>query len=104
MRSYNYLSRETVKKYLPDMIARSVSVVARKKGFTKMYLSGQDPRLVMATKNQSWHDKRHNFLKRHLAAGHKLYKKNGELSRYHLSLIAWSYSPSRKIRRENQRK
>lgn len=98
MRSFDYLSRAKVKKYLPQMIERGVSKVARKNGFTRIYLSGENPRLLMATRNQSWHDKRHNFLKRQLASGNRLYDFDGKPSRFHLALIAWAYSPSPKIR------
>jgi hypothetical protein len=97
MRSYSYLKRSTVRKYLPLMKMFNVSPTARKTGFTKMYLEGKDPKKIKASKNQTWHEKRHNFLKRHLAQGHPLFK-NGELTRYHLSLIAWGYSPNQRIR------
>lgn len=102
MRSFDYLSRAKVRKYLPDMKKRGVSKVARARGFTKIYLSGENPRLLMATPNQTWHLKRHNFLKRQLASNNRLYDANGEPSRFHLALIAWAYSPSPKIR--NKRK
>ena len=99
MKGYSYLSRAKVKKYLPEMKARGVSKVARSRGFTKIYLAGENPRLLMATKNMSWHQKRQNFLKRHLARDHALFDRYGEPTRHHLALIAWAYSPSPKIRR-----
>ena len=99
MRSYDYLSRTDILRFYPQMEARGVSKVARRNGFTKIYLDGENPRLLMATRNQSWHEKRHNFLKRQLASGNKLYDSNGQPSRFHLALIAWAYSPSPKIRK-----
>lgn len=99
MRRFDYLSRAKVKKFLPEMKKRGVSKVARKNGFTKIYLSGENPKLIMATKNQSWDEKRHNFLKRQLASNNRLFDANGNPSRFHLALIAWAYSPSQKIRK-----
>ena len=99
MRSYDYLSRNDVGRFMPQIEARGVSKVARRSGFTKIYLSGENPRLVMASQNLTWHEKRHNFLKRHLARDHALFDRYGEPTRHHLALIAWAYSPSRKVRR-----
>jgi len=99
MRRFDYLSRAKVRKFVPEMKRRGVSKVARKDGFTKIYLSGENPKLLMATKNQSWDEKRHNFLKRKLASNNRLYDAAGNLTRHHLSLIAWAYSPSQKIRK-----
>jgi hypothetical protein len=99
MRGYSYLSRAKVRKYLPLMKKKGVSKVSRRNGFTKIYLSGENPKLLMATKNQSWDQKRHNFLKRHLARGNDLFDRYGEPTRHHLALIAWAYSPSPKVRK-----
>ena len=93
------MSRRAVRKYLPLMDMFNVSPTSRNSGFTQMYLSGQNPKTTQATKNQTWHQKRHNFLKRHLAQKHSLYQ-NGELTRYHLALIAWAYSPNSELRNE----
>ena len=99
MRSFDYLSRDTVKFFLPFMIEKNVSETARKKGFTKIYLENKNPFETMATKRITWHQKRHAYLKRRLAQPYKLFDKNGMPTRYHLSLISWGYSPSKKIRR-----
>ena len=99
MRRFDYLSRRKVRSYLDQMDRRGVSKIARKEGFTKIYLSGENPKLIMATKNQSWDEKRHNFLKRKLASNNRLFDAAGNITRHHLSLIAWAYSPSPKIRR-----
>ena len=102
MRRFDYLSRAKVRKYIPEMQERNVSQVARTKGFTKIYLSGENPKLIMATKNQSWDQKRHNFIKRKLASNNRLFDDLGNLTRHHLSLIAWAYSPSQKIRKNKK--
>jgi len=99
MRRFDYLPRSTVKKFLPEMKKRGVSKVARTRGFTKIYLARENPKLIMATKNQSWDEKRHNFLKRQLASNNRLFDANGDPTRFHLALIAWAYSPSQKIRK-----
>ncbi len=98
MKSYDYLKPETVQYYLQDMKRRGVSKVARSVGFTRYYLAGINPRTKKATKNQTWHVKRHNYLKRRLAQPHRLFDSRGVPSRYHLSLISWGYSPSKSIR------
>lgn len=98
MRSYNYMTRSQVREYLPLITQKNVSKVSRNRGFTKIYLEGLDPKKTMASKNQTWHQKRHNFLKRQLASDNDLYTSDKQLSRYHLALIAWAYSPISKIR------
>ena len=99
MRRYTYLSRAKVRKYIPEMERRGVSQVSRARGFTRIYLAGENPKLLMVSKNLSWDQKRHNFIKRHMARGHALYDDRGRITRHHLALIAWAYSPSTKIRR-----
>ena len=98
MKNFDYLPRETVALFLPQMEKRGVSKVARSRGFTKMYLSGADPKTTQASKNQNWDQKRKNFLKRHLATARPLFDQRGKITRHHLSLIAWGYSPNRRIR------
>ena len=102
MKTFSYLSPGLVALYVPMMEARGVSKVARDRGFTKLYLQGMNPKETQATKNQTWETKRHNYIKRRLAQPHKLFDRPGVPSRYHLSLISWGYSPSRRIRLENK--
>lgn len=99
MRSYDYLPVETVAFYLPMMKDRGVSIVSRESGFTKMYLSGKDPKTEKVSSRQTWHQKRHNYIKRRLGNRYYLFDTDGKPSRYHLSLISWGYSPSKKIRK-----
>ena len=63
-----------------------------------MYLEGGDPRVELASKNQTWHEKRHAFLRRALAQNNPLFDSKRRPTRYHLSLIAWAYSPNKRIR------
>jgi hypothetical protein len=99
------LNRKIVIAYLPLMEKFGVSKVARglqkstatKQGFTEVFLSGKSL-FGQATKNESWTQRRKNYLKRHLKGGKRtpLYNLDGSPSRYHLSLIAWAYSPDPK--------
>ena len=99
MKTYSYLKPETIRLYLNDMKKRGVSKVARSNGFTRLYLQGMNPRTKKATINQTWEQKRHNYIKRRLSQPYKLFDSPGIPSRYHLSLISWGYSPSRSIRK-----
>lgn len=97
-RHHDYLSRDLVRSFLPEMQNKKVSRKSRQEGFTKFYLAGGIPGRTLITRNQTWHDRRANFLKRHTAQKHRLFTKSGAPTRHHLSLIAWAYSPSAKIR------
>ena len=98
--NFQYLSPRIVRKYLPMMQDQKVSIVSRRRGFTKKYLFGFNPYNEQASKNTSWNDKRRNYLKRRLARPFKLYNVDGTPTRYHLSLISWAYSPDSKLYNE----
>lgn len=97
------LDRKIVIAYLPMIDKFGVSRVARglqkstatNKGFTQVFLSNKSLS-SRATKNETWDERRINYLKRHLKAGKRtpLYNLDGSPSRYHLSLIAWAFSPN----------
>jgi len=99
------LNRKIVIAYLPLMQKFGVSRVARgqqkstrtKQGFTEVFISGKSLN-TLATKNETWTQRRENYLKRHLKGGKRtpLYNLDGSPSRYHLSLIAWAFSPDPK--------
>ena len=95
--NFEYLSPKTVQKYLPMMIDQNVSIVARRRGFTKKYLNGFNPFEAKASRNTNWNTKRRNYIKRRIARPFKLYNSDGTPTRYHLSLISWAYSPDRKL-------
>ena len=95
---FRLLDKGTVEKLIPLMEEKKVSVVARGKkprpGFTTIFLNDVD----LDTKvrpNQTWRQKRRNFLKRHTARKNPLWRK-GQPTRQHLALIAWAYSPTPK--------
>ena len=99
------LDRKIVIAYLPMIDKLGVSRVARglqkstttNQGFTQVFLSGVSLS-SRATKNETWNQRRENYLKRHLKGGKRtpLYNLDGSPSRYHLSLIAWAFSPDQK--------
>tara|TARA_R100000231_G_scaffold137798_1_gene114791 strand:+ start:2986 stop:3357 length:372 start_codon:yes stop_codon:yes gene_type:complete len=99
------LDRKIVIAYLPMIDKFGVSKVARgiqkstatNQGFTQVFLTGKSLS-SKATKNETWDERRENYLKRHLKAGRQtpLYNIDGSPSRFHLSLIAWAFSPDTK--------
>jgi len=102
MNDYRLLDRRLVVALLPDMQSKKVSLVARGKtsriGFTEIFLKGQSLDTKIR-KNQTWAQRRNNFIKRHLARKNPLWRK-GKPTRQHLALIAWGYSPTPKKLKE----
>lgn len=100
--NYPYLGRNTVTRTLPEIHRRKVSLVARgirrsrqtQGGFLQAFYNGRLD--SMATKNQTWKERRAGFIARHMAGRGSLWLKNGNPSRKHLALIAWAYSPDPK--------
>jgi hypothetical protein len=96
---YPLLTKSTVTKFLPLIDRFGVSLVARglkpstqtTEGFLQAFYGGRLQEL--ATKNQTWMQRRDDFIQRHASTGINLYKKNGLPTRRHLALIAWAYSP-----------
>lgn len=100
--SYRYLPLRTVEQMVPLMEIYNVSAVARsRRGFLAAYRRARGRSATLKNelafgRLETWHDRRENFIKRHLAQA----KKNGEKwyhdgvpTRRHLALIAWAYSP-----------
>ena len=96
------LERATVVRFLPMMDLEGVSLVARglksstqtEGGFLGAFF---DKRLdTMATKNQSWRQRRQGFIARNWRQGRRLYREDGSPTRLHLALVAWAYSPDAK--------
>lgn len=91
-----YLSLGCIDKHLSAMKTRGVSAVARSPhGFLSAYRrAGGDPSKL----SPYWRRRRDNFLARHEAQRSKnregLYEPNGRLTRRHLALIAWAWSPA----------
>ena len=100
MRSeYPLLKKNTVTRLLPLIDEQGVSLVSRgfspsnqtDGGFLGAFYNGKIKQ--MATKNQTWLQRREGFIKRHWRDGRRLYKEDGSPTRLHLALIAWAYSP-----------
>lgn len=81
---------------------KGVSEVARSdEGFLSFYKAENgDPKAlekVFYSENQSWAQRRDNFVNRHMAQVDKnneaLWDKKGDPTRRHLALIMWAYSP-----------
>jgi hypothetical protein len=93
------LKKNTVTKLLPLIDEQGVSLVSRgfspsnqtDGGFLGAYYNGKLKQL--ATKNQTWLERRTGFIKRHWREGRRLYKEDGSPTRLHLALVAWAYSP-----------
>ena len=86
MREYRFLPLSVIRQYEPELKKHGVSALARGPGgFLSAYkrAKGRQNRL-----SDSWHIKRHNFIKRHLA----MYR-NNRTYRHKLALIAWAYMP-----------
>jgi len=109
MTTYPWLPLATVEATIPVMSRHGVSGVARgekkskitKIGFIQAYREAKGRPSVLAsmpaTTNQSWQERRNNFVARHMAQvqkhGEALFNKSGVPTRRHLALIAWAYSP-----------
>jgi hypothetical protein len=100
---YPFLKKSTVVRTLPIIDRFNVSRVARgkkkssqtKKGFLQIWLSGGSLN-SMATKNQTWNERRTAFIARHTKGQGKLWQANGYPTNKHLALISWGYSPDPK--------
>jgi hypothetical protein len=99
MPKYSFLSLSTIRKWIPLMEARHVSVVARSaRGFLSAYAldARGDPRNL----SPEWWSKRDGFIARHMAQvianDEDLFDEDGLPTRRHLALIAWAYSPQPK--------
>ncbi len=80
-----------VRRFVPQMEASKVSLVARDKGgFLRVYLRYGARMLdeIAPGGTITWGQKRTNFIRRHLVQ----YKKN-RTERRRLALIAWAYKP-----------
>jgi hypothetical protein len=89
-----FLPLNTIEKFIPEMKRRGVSEVARSpRGFLTAYraVKGNRQRL-----GDDWIAKREAFIARHLVQlvgnDEPLYE-TGTLTRRHLALVAWAYSP-----------
>ena len=51
---------------------------------------------AMATKNQTWRQRRQGFIARNWREGRRLYREDGSPTRLHLALVAWAFSPDSK--------
>lgn len=107
--AYPWLSLEVVEASIPAMTRQGVSAVARgaqkskitKIGFIQAYrrAGGRPDSLknMQARDGESWWERRHNFVARHMAQvekrGEALFNARGQPSPRHLALIAWAYSP-----------
>ena len=95
------MTRTEIQKYVPEMERLNVSEVARsRRGFLYNYFKhGKSVRDKLVSSRpesdaeQYWGQRRHNFIKRHLAQ----YNENPTYRRY-LALIAWAYMPRLKPR------
>ena len=86
MIEYKYMILEEITKYIPEMKRLGIEMVARSpNGFLRAYkkAKGKPNRL-----SQSWHTRRYEFIKQHLAQ----YKVN-PTAKKKLALIAWGYMP-----------
>lgn len=94
MASPKAMSLKAIRKYVPEMRRKGVSVVARSpRGFLTAYTRAGGR---MSHLSKWWRDRRLGFIKRHMAQvrkrGEKLWK-GGKPSRRALALIAWAYMP-----------
>ena len=93
------LKKNTVTRLLPLIDEQGVSLVSRgftpsnqtEGGFLAAFYNGKLKKL--ATKNQTWLERREGFIKRHWRDGRRLYKGDGTPTRLHLALVSWAYSP-----------
>ena len=63
-------------------------------GFLGAFYKGKLKNL--ATKNQTWMERREGFIKRQWQSGRRLFRDDGTPTRLHLSLISWGFSPEPK--------
>jgi hypothetical protein len=88
------MSLKAIRKYVPEMRRKGVSVVARSpRGFLTAYARAGGR---MAHLTEWWRNRRLGFIKRHMAQVHKRREKlwkGGKPSRRALALIAWAYMP-----------
>lgn len=104
MQRLPFLPLSLIEKYLPIMRAQRVSIVARSSsGFLSAYRRAKgDPTKL----SPAWLSKREAFIKRHMAQAMNRDEFLGtgeDVSRRHLALIAWAYSPNLKARRISAR-
>lgn len=93
-REYLWMTYAQADAYRPEAERKKVSEVARSKGgFMGQYRQAKTAknmrqRPVRGYKNQTWGDRRHNFIKRHMAqyTKHKTYRR-------WLALVMWAYRP-----------
>lgn len=99
-KEYTWMPRSSIEKYVKEMERLGVSEVARsRRGFLYHYFKeGKSVRnKLVGTRpeafgtEQTWGERRHNFIRRHLSQ----YNENPTYRRY-LALIAWAYIPSKK--------
>lgn len=93
---HKFLPLSTVEKFVPLMERFGVSEVAlSSRGFLAAY---RRARGRSANLTADWWQRREAFIARHEAQRvqrrEPLYVKGGQLTRRHLALIAWAYSPS----------
>jgi hypothetical protein len=103
---FKALPLPVVRKWLPLMEDRDVSVVARgPEGFVEAY---EQARGTLSRLPPWWRDKRRGFIARHMAQviqnDEPLYGKDGLPTRRYLALIAWAYSPDSKLSLLSSRK
>lgn len=101
---YAWMSLAHVEAFVPLMVERGVSAVARSdRGFLSAYrLAGGTPgKMGKAVRpeggSQRWVERRQNFIARHLAQGRVQedpWWEDGEPTRRHLALIAWAFTPT----------
>jgi hypothetical protein len=94
-RSHPYLPLHVIDQHVPEMERRGVSEVARSpRGFLTAYRKARGDADALSPE---WRAKREGFIARHMAQvrehGEPLFDKRGNLTRRHLALIAWAYSP-----------
>jgi hypothetical protein len=93
--SLPYLSLREISRFEEEARRLDVSVVARsRQGFLPAYKrAGGDPKRL----SLYWQRRRDGFVLRHMAQvrlhGESLFRKDGGLTRRHLALIMWAYSP-----------
>lgn len=93
MPEYRWMSYAAAARYLPAAAAAQVSVVARsKRGFMGQYRKAQTVanmrKRPVRGYQQTWGQRRHNFIRRHMAQ----YAKHPTYRRW-LALVMWAYRP-----------
>lgn len=90
-----YLPLHVIDRYVPYMEQLGVSEVARSpRGFLTAYRATHGDADALSPE---WRVKREGFIARHMAQvrerAERLFDAQGSLTRRHLALIAWAYSP-----------